>query len=93
LNLGKDKPTNRILGGCLDLKSGGSFFDIYAFVDNNKNLPIDPCSKVAILLPILIEASEFVILYGTIARNRMVDVRVFRDRQDTTNRLTAPEPD
>jgi hypothetical protein len=75
------------------LENAGAFFDIYAVVDNYETLPIDPCSKEAILLPILNEASEVVILDGTIAHNRMVAVRVFRDRQDTTNWLTAPEPD
>jgi hypothetical protein len=89
LVVAKEKNTRRLLGNCAGLEQKGTELDIYSLIQFFESLPIDRQIKEAMLLPPTRGTAPDIEFYETVARNRGFNVRIFFDRQEAINWLTA----
>lgn len=80
--LGAEMLTNRYLVDCTAIDSAGSPFDVLAVAELLASLPPGVIEREAVLLPSDAAAAEGFEFFETACRNRGLDVRVFRDREE-----------
>jgi hypothetical protein len=75
---------NRFLVDCLDMDAGrlGVTLDILSLAELLASLPPGTIEREAVLLPLSAAAAEDMAFFEPAARNRGVNVRVFRSRED-----------
>jgi hypothetical protein len=81
--------TNRFLVDCRDMPAGGSAFDVLALAEVMASFPPGLIEREAILLPEDTAAAEEMEFFETACRNRGLDVRVFRERDEALAWLTS----
>ena len=86
---GAEKLTNRFLVDSRDMPAGGSAFDVLALGELIASFPPGLIEREAILLSEDPAAAEEMKFFETVCRNRGLDVRVFRERDEALAWLTA----
>jgi hypothetical protein len=87
--IGAENLTNRFLVDSRDMPAGGSAFDVLALAELMASLPPGIIEREAILLSADAAAAEEMEFFETACRNRGLDVRVFRERDEALAWLTA----
>jgi hypothetical protein len=87
--IGAENLANRFLVDSRDMPAGGSAFDVLALGELMASLPHGIIEREAILLSEDAAAAEEMEFFETVCRNRGLDVRVFRDRDEALAWLTA----
>jgi hypothetical protein len=87
--IGAENLTNRFLVDSRDMPAGGSAVDVLALGELMASLPLGIIEREAILLSADAAAAEEMEFFETVCRNRGLDVRVFRQRDEALAWLTA----
>lgn len=86
---GAEHLTNRFLVDSREMPAGGSVFDVLALAELMASLPPGLIEREAIVLSGDAAAADQMEFFETASRNRGLDVRVFRDRDEALAWLTA----
>lgn len=87
--------TDRLLGDCTKLEGGHTVVDLYGLARLVEEIFKGRAIHEALVMPELKAAAHEVSFWETTCRNRGLDVRVFRTREDAKawlTRIRAPEP-
>jgi hypothetical protein len=86
---GAEHLTSRYLVDVREQVAGGTAFDILALGEFLASLPPDVIEREAVVLPLDPAAVEEFRFFETVCRNRGLDVRVFAERDEALEWLTA----
>jgi hypothetical protein len=80
--LGAEMLTNRFLVDARAIAAGGTAFDVLALAEFLSSVPPGVIEREAVLLPAEAAAAAQMEFFETAARNRGLNVRLFRDRDE-----------
>jgi hypothetical protein len=87
--VGAEMLVNRFLVDAREVEAGGSAFDVLAIAEFLSSLPPGVIEREAVVLPREPGAAAQMEFFETAARNRGLNVRVFRAREDALNWLAG----
>ena len=87
--VGAENLSNRFLIDSRGMPAGGTAFDVLALAELLASLPPGVIEREAVLLSDDAAAADQMEFFETACRNRGLDVRVFRDRDEALGWLTA----